>query len=165
MGGASIVLLVIGGFAISSMFGATSGGGPGASRPCNPQPCANPHDFDLYLTRQPAQEGDHQLLRLGARFVNAHNDALSANGNHNRADPQDFQIRDGRGTQTRPVYDAPGCARWDSYEIPYPEAFGPKPICFRTAGPAPLMVVWGPDLGFFFDDVRVNLPDAWRPSG
>jgi hypothetical protein len=162
-----MVLVVVGGLALRSMFGArsTAGGDPGASHPCHPQPCANPHDFELYLAQQPAQAGDHQLLRLSARFVDAHNDMTSVNGNKNRADLLDFQLRDGHGSQVRPVFDAPACGRWDSYEIPYPQSFGPRPICFRVAGPAPLTVVWGPDLGFFFDDVRIPLPDAWRPSG
>lgn len=160
-------MLLIGGVALSSMFGAGRGtsADPGATRPCHPRPCANPHDFELYLSRPPAQAGDHQLLRLSARFVNGRNDLTSVNGNKNRADLLDFQLRDGHGTQVRPSFDAPGCQHWDSFEIPYPQGFGPRPICFKVTGPGPLVLVWGPDLGLLFDDVRIPLPDAWGPSG
>ena len=165
--GAAAVMVAIGALALRSMFSPApgpAGGSPGASRACQPQPCANPHDFELYLTSQPPQPGDQKLLRLSARFVNNRNDTTSVNGNKNRADLLDFQLRDGRGAQSRPVFDAPGCAHWDSFEIPYPQAFGPRPICFRVAGPGPLVVVWGPDLGLLFDDVRIALPGSFSPS-
>lgn len=162
------MVLVVGGVALRSMFASGTagpgGGSPGASGPCSPQPCANPHDFDLYLARSPARPGDGNLLRLAARFVNAHDDATSVNGNKNRADLQDFQLRDNAGNQVKPVFDAPGCEHWDSFEIPYSQAFGPRPVCFRPAGPAPLTLVWGPDLGLLFDDVRIPLPGEWTSA-
>ncbi|HEV1997823.1 MAG TPA: hypothetical protein VGR61_06805 [Candidatus Dormibacteraeota bacterium] len=155
--------------ALRSMFrspATDAGGSPGASRRCTPMPCANPHDFELYLDRSTARPGDGRLLRLSARFVNGHNDPTSVNGNQNRADLLDFQVRDSQGRQSKPVFDAPGCGHWDSSEIPYPQSLGPKPICFRPDGPPPLTVVWGPDLGLLFDDVRIPLPATWTaPSG
>ena len=166
MAGAALVIVVVGGLAFRSMFGSSATGAgaanPGASHPCRPQPCANPHDFELYLGRSAPEPGDGRLLRLSARFVIAHNDLASVNGNKHRADLLDFQVRDGDGEQTRPVFDAPGCEQWAAFEIPYPQTFGPKPVCFRPAGAPPLTIVWGPDLGLLFDDVRIPLPAGWK---
>ena len=157
-----MAVALVGGLALRSMFGSsTVGSSPGASRPCRPEPCANPHDFELYLGRTAPRPGDGKLLRLSARFVNAHNDLTSVNGNKNRADPLDFQVRDAAGEQSPAVFDASGCEHWASFEIPYSEGFGPRPICFRPAGAGPLTIVWGPDLGLLFDDVLIPLPAAW----
>ncbi|MDQ6746508.1 MAG: hypothetical protein M3010_00165 [Candidatus Dormibacteraeota bacterium] len=166
--GLLLAIAVSGALALRSMAGqpggASAGTTAGSRRECAPQPCADPHEFELHLTRGAAHPNDRHLLRLEATFRNAHYDSLSMNGNQDRADLADFQLRDGRGTQTKPVFDAPGCEEWAATKMYYRQGFGPRAVCFRVEGPAPLQVVWGPDLGLLFDDVRIPLPGTWFPA-
>lgn len=98
----------------------------------------------------------------------------NASSTQQRADPEDFTLRDGSGPPVGPVFDA-ACPRWPRADL-HPaggagqsprdadarqvgQDFGPVPLCFAVPHPvtgAPTLV-WTPDVGFFGASVPIAL--------
>ena len=139
----------------------TAGGGAGQG--CTPEPCINTGPFEIDVARSssvPSSAAGGQLLRLDITFHNHSNDAVTANGNHERADLIDFSLLDSSGQEHHPDYTAPGCEHWPSYEIPQFQEFGPKPVCFAVGSPGrgPFTLRWNPDLGLLSHPYDLRLP-------
>ncbi|HEY8678964.1 MAG TPA: hypothetical protein VIN39_10075 [Candidatus Dormibacteraeota bacterium] len=54
---------------------------------------------------------------------------------------------------------SPGCPDWGQLQIEHGASAGPEPLCFATpaSGLQGAVIVWSPDLGLLFDDVRIPL--------
>jgi hypothetical protein len=117
--------------------------------------------------------GDVRLPAAGGMVtmtVSFHNTSAA----QQRADPQDFTLREGTGAAAGPTFDAT-CPRWTRADLhptggaaaPPRDAdarqvgvsFGPVPLCFAVAHPASggLTLIWNPDVGLLGSPIAVPL--------
>ncbi|GAC1657917.1 MAG: hypothetical protein NVS9B1_16830 [Candidatus Dormibacteraceae bacterium] len=127
---------------------------PGApTTACSPAPCAAPHGFEVDISAL-AQSGGRATMTVA--FKN-HTQAAAGSVDYNHTSPDDFQLRGSDGRQVKPIF-GEGCPRWSELKIARGATAGPEPLCFPAVPGFPAaLLVWGPDLGFLFDDVRIPL--------
>jgi hypothetical protein len=167
-GGMAAIVVILGlGFVAFRALGPTQvSSTSGAAANCAPAPCVNPGPFEIDVTPGNIARDNSSvatiglLFRLDVTFRNHSNDTMTANGNHERADLLDFSLLDSSGQERRPDYSGPGCAHWDSYEIPQYQVYGPKAVCFLVGSdfPGPFTLRWNPDLGLLSHPYDVRLP-------
>ncbi|MDQ6691620.1 MAG: hypothetical protein M3Z13_02525 [Candidatus Dormibacteraeota bacterium] len=151
-----IVIIVVCGLAVAAgpSLGpladqAVSGAGPEA---CSPSPCAAPHGFEADISN---------LVVAGGRLsmnVTFHNRTSNRNRavSFNHTSPADFQLRMRTRQQLKPIFDNE-CPQWSELRIARGADAGPETLCFQATSLSGAQLVWSPDLGLLFDDVRIPL--------
>jgi hypothetical protein len=142
------------GIAIGPNFQARlqQGTGGSASEACSAQPCAAPKGFEIEVTNIRAAAG---ITSFDVSFKN-HTAADLGTTSFRLTSPRDFQLRLKDGRQVPPAFSA-GCPDWGELHVERGGSAGPVRLCFRAPSPAGARVVWGPDLGWRFDDVQIPL--------
>jgi hypothetical protein len=122
------------------------------SEMCSPQPCAAPKGFEVDISDVHSAAG---MTSLQARFKNRTAADLGTT-NYRPTSPRDFELRLKDGSRLLPVLTA-GCPDWGELHVERGGSAGPVKVCFGTTSTAGASVVWSPDLGLFFDEVRIPL--------
>ena len=109
-----------------------------------------------------------RLVKIRLTFQNT-------TGSQQRADPADFKLRDGKGSDHDPAFAASGdCRRWQRADLYPPNAdgaalrdsdarksgptFGPVALCFTMATTdGALTLVWSPDVGLVGGTVAIPI--------
>jgi hypothetical protein len=152
--GAAVAALVLAVLAAAS-FRRVADSVPAVPEPCSPHPCAAPHGFEADLSN---------ITEAGGRVtmtVTFHNhttrEPLEA-VSYRHTSPADFQLRSADGHQASPVFSS-ACPDWAELHVEHGASAGPRPLCFASAagGLVGAVIVWSPDLGLLFDDVRIPL--------
>jgi hypothetical protein len=119
---------------------------------CSPQPCAAPKGFEVDISMVQSVAG---VTSLQASFKNR-TAADFGTTSFRPTSPRDFQLRLKDGRQLSPIFSR-DCPNWGELHVERGGSAGPVKLCFQTSSAAGALVVWGPDLGFLFDDVRIPL--------
>jgi hypothetical protein len=119
---------------------------------CSPQPCAAPKGFEVDISDVRSAAG---ITSLRASFRNRTATDLGTTS-FRPTRPRDFQLRLKDGRQLTPTFNA-RCPDWGELHVERGGTAGPVTLCFQAPSAAGALVVWGPDLGFLFDDVRIPL--------
>ncbi|HEV2012326.1 MAG TPA: hypothetical protein VGR77_00355 [Candidatus Dormibacteraeota bacterium] len=123
--------------------------------PCSPHPCAAPHAFEVVISDITATNG---IVMLHVTFHNRSKADPFEAVSYDHTSPADFQLRSAAGQQRPPAFSGQ-CPDWGELRIEHSASAGPKPLCFAAAhdGLKGALLVWSPDLGLLFDDVRIPL--------
>jgi hypothetical protein len=122
------------------------------SQACSPQPCAAPSGFEVDISDVQSAAG---VTSLQASFKNRTATDLGTTS-YRPTTPRDFELRLKDGSRLQPVFNA-GCPDWGELHVERGGSAGPVKLCFGTPSSAGASVVWSPDLGLFFNEVRIPL--------
>ena len=159
MVGAAVAVAVI---VIGTLFfrglqqGGRASGSTGGSTPaCSPRPCAAPSGFEADLSTIEVRDGQVSFL---VAFKNRTQSTPFEAVSYRHTSPADFQLRSSAGVQQGPTFNS-ACPQWPELKIERGASAGPERLCFKepSGGMAGAVVVWSPDLGLLFDDVRIPL--------
>jgi hypothetical protein len=133
--------------------GLLAGSSPASSpEPCSPAPCAAPHGFEVDVFA--ATAGDEMVV-VKVGFKNHTPEGFGA-GNYRPTSPADFQLRQADGSQVRATFGG-ACTDWGEIHVIRGQSAGPESLCFKAGSVTGAYLVWSPDLGILFDDVRIPL--------
>jgi len=122
------------------------------SQTCSPPPCAAPSGFEVDISDVQSAAG---ITSLQASFKNRTPSDLGTTS-YGPTPPRDFELRLKDGTRLQPSF-SPGCPDWGELHVERGGSAGPVKLCFGTSSTAGASVVWSPDLGLFFNEVRIPL--------
>ncbi|HEY0493718.1 MAG TPA: hypothetical protein VGD57_09650 [Candidatus Dormibacteraeota bacterium] len=147
------LLLLLGALALSALRRVEQTTAPPAQS-CSPAPCAAPNGFEAYFSNIHVSGEE---LTIDVRFKNQTSGGFEA-VSYRHTSPADFQLRGADGHQSPPHF-SQTCPGWRELRLERGASAGPVTLCF----PAPAgdyhqaQLIWSPDLGLLFDDVRVAL--------
>ena len=122
------------------------------SEACSPKPCAAPKGFEIDISEVHSAAG---ITSFQASFRNRTAADLGTTS-FRPTSPRDFQLRLQDRRQLSPWFSG-DCPDWGELHVERGGSAGPVKLCFQTPTAAGASVVWGPDLGILFDDVRIPL--------
>jgi hypothetical protein len=122
------------------------------SEACSPQPCAAPKGFEVDIADVHSAAG---ITSLQASFKNR-TAADFGTTSYRPTSPRDFELRLKDGRRLQPAFTA-DCPDWGELHVERGGTGGPVTLCFEAASTVGASVVWSPDLGFLFNEVRIPL--------
>jgi hypothetical protein len=147
-----LALLAAVGLAVGPTFRGSLQPASTVSEACAPKPCAAPKGFEIDIAELRSAAG---TTSFQASFKNRTAPDLGTTS-FRPTSPRDFQLRLVDGRQLSPSFSG-DCPDWGVLHVERGASAGPEKLCFQTPTAAGAFVVWGPDLGFLFDDVRIPL--------
>ena len=122
------------------------------SEACSPKPCAAPKGFEIDISDVRSAAG---ITSFEAGFKNRTPADLGTTS-YRPTSPRDFQLRLQDRRELPPSFSG-GCPDWGELHVERGGAAGPVKLCFETASAAGASLVWSPDLGLLFNNVRIPL--------
>jgi hypothetical protein len=147
-----LALLAVVGLAIGPTLRGSLQPASNVSEACSPKPCAAPKGFEIDISEVQSAAG---ITSFRASFKNRTAADLGTTS-FRPTSPRDFQLRLKDRRQLPPTFSG-DCPDWGELHVERGAAVGPVKLCFQTSSAAGTFVVWGPDLGILFDDVRIPL--------
>jgi hypothetical protein len=147
-----LALLAAIGLAVGPTLRGTLQPASSVSEACAPKPCAAPKGFEIDISLVRSAGG---ITSFQAGFKNRTAADLGSTS-YRPTSPRDFQLRLKDRSQLPPTFSA-DCPNWGELRVERGASAGPVKLCFQTSSAAGSYVVWGPDLGLLFDDVRISL--------
>jgi hypothetical protein len=148
----AIALLAAAGLAVGPTLRGRLQPASTVSEACSPRPCAAPKGFEIDISDVRSAAG---ITSFQASFKN-HTASDFGATSFRPTSPRDFQLRLKDRVEVPPSFSA-DCPDWGELHVERGSSAGPAKVCFQTPTAAGASVVWSPDLGILFREVRIPL--------